>query len=64
MIITAVFWTPMQRLECLAVWYFNVSLLSRTGSAIKTAVRQVTPPLLQSKWINRVELGGLQPAVL
>jgi hypothetical protein len=35
--------------ECLAVWHFNVSLLTWTGSDMKTDVMQVTQSSLLSK---------------
>lgn len=47
------------QIECLAVWFFNVSLLRWTDSDMDTDVRQVSPASPLCQWINCMELAEL-----
>lgn len=52
------------QIECLAVCFFNVSLLRWTDSDTETDVRQVSPASRLCQWINCMELAELRSALL
>lgn len=52
------------QIECLAVCFFNVSLLTWTDSDTETDVRQVSPASPLCQWINCMELAELRSALL